>query len=152
MLRSDSLALRRGSKLLFSDATFAIHAGWRVGITGRNGAGKSSLLALVSGELGPDAGTFERPRNWTLAHVRQETPALESSALDYVLDGDTEWRELDNAITAAELAHDGECLGTLHEKLGAIDGYTARSRAGRLLHGLGFSSSDENRPVRDFSG
>jgi ATP-binding cassette subfamily F protein 3 len=152
MLRSDSLALRRGSKLLFSEATFAIHAGWRVGITGRNGAGKSSFLALVSGEMGPDAGTFERPRNWTLAHVRQETPALESSAIDYVLDGDTEWRELDNAIAVAEQAHDGECLGTLHEKLAAIDGYTARSRAGRLLHGLGFSSSDENRPVRDFSG
>lgn len=152
MLKSDSLTLRRGSKLLFSEATFAIHAGWRVGITGRNGAGKSSLLALISGEIGPDAGSFERPRHWTLAHVRQETPALESSAIDYVLDGDSEWRQLDTAIAIAEKTHDGECLGTLHEKFAAIDGYTARSRAGRLLHGLGFSSADENRPVRDFSG
>ena len=81
MLRFDSVTLRRGSKLLFSNASVQLHAGWRVGVTGRNGAGKSSLFALVAGELQADAGEFARPRDWMLAHVRQETPALARSGL-----------------------------------------------------------------------
>ncbi len=95
MLRFDDLALRRGPLLLLEHVDLALHAGWRVGISGRNGAGKSSLLALVAGELSPDAGHFERPRNWTMAYVRQEVAALDVSALDYVLDGDVEFRQVE---------------------------------------------------------
>ena len=79
MLRFDAVALRRGPKLLFSDASLQLHAGWRVGVAGRNGSGKSSLFALIGGELAPDQGEFARPRDWVLAHVRQETPALARS-------------------------------------------------------------------------
>ena len=151
MLRFDQLALRRGPLLLFDQVDLALHAGWRIGISGRNGAGKSSLFALVAGELTPDAGHFERPRDWALAYVRQEVPALETAAIDYVLDGDVELRRIEQALAAAETAHDGARIGALHERLHAIDGYSARARAGELLHGLGFKSADETRQVREFS-
>jgi ATP-binding cassette, subfamily F, member 3 len=152
MLRFDDLALRRGPLLLLEHMTIALHAGWRVGISGRNGAGKSSLLALVSGEIAPDAGHFEKPRNWTMAHVRQEVEALDISALDYVLDGDAEFRQIERDLALAEEAHDGLAQAHLHERLLTIDGYSARARAGALLHGLGFAHTDDVRNVRDFSG
>ncbi|HET8941143.1 MAG TPA: ATP-binding cassette domain-containing protein, partial [Rudaea sp.] len=152
MLKFDDLALRRGPLLLIEHMDIGLHAGWRVGICGRNGAGKSSLLALVAGELGPDAGHFERPRNWTLAYVRQEVPALESTALDYLLDGDHEFREIERALEKAEAEHDATALATLHERMYAIDGYAAAARAGELLHGLGFAHGDETRKVNEFSG
>lgn len=152
MLKFDDLALRRGPLLLIEHMDIGLHAGWRVGICGRNGAGKSSLLALVAGELGPDAGHFERPRNWTLAYVRQEVPALESTALDYLLDGDNEYREIERALEKAEAEHDATALATLHERMYAIDGYAAAARAGELLHGLGFAHGDETRKVNEFSG
>src|SRR5579871_2899167 len=152
MLRFDHVALRRGPLLLLDDMSLSLHAGWRVGISGRNGAGKSSLLALVAGELQPDSGHFERPREWTLAWVRQETPALERSALDYVLDGDAEFRRLEADLAVAEATHDAHRLGPLHERLHAIGGYAAPARAAELLHGLGFAPGDERRNVADFSG
>jgi ATP-binding cassette subfamily F protein 3 len=152
MLRFDDLALRRGPLLLLEHVDLALHAGWRVGIVGRNGAGKSSLLSLIAGELSPDAGHFERPRDWTLAFVRQEVAALDRSALDYVLDGDIEFRQLERDLAKAEDEHDGHKIGTLHERLYAIDGYAAHARAGELLHGLGFTSADETRRVSEFSG
>jgi ATP-binding cassette subfamily F protein 3 len=137
---------------LLNDVSVALHAGWRVGITGRNGAGKSSLLALVAGEITPDAGHFERPRDWTLAYVRQEVAALNISALDYALDGDTEFRKIERDLAEAEAAHDGVRLGSLHERLHAIGGYAARARAAELLHGLGFAPGSEHRNVAEFSG
>lgn len=152
MLKFDDLALRRGPLLLLEHMDVALHAGWRVGICGRNGAGKSSLLALVAGELTPDSGHFERPRNWILAYVRQEVPALETTALDYLLDGDREYREIERALEKAESDHDAHALATLHERMYAIDGYAAPARAGELLHGLGFANSDETRKVYEFSG
>ncbi|MBS0516193.1 MAG: ATP-binding cassette domain-containing protein [Proteobacteria bacterium] len=152
MLRFDDLALRRGPLLLFQSMTLQLHAGWRVGISGRNGAGKSSLLALVAGDLQPDAGHFERPKNWTLAWVKQEVEALDVTALDYVLDGDAEFRQIERDLAVAEAEHDGMRLAHLHERLLAIDGYAAHARAGALLHGLGFAAGAEMRNVRDFSG
>ncbi|MDR3385569.1 MAG: ATP-binding cassette domain-containing protein [Rudaea sp.] len=152
MIRFDHLALRRGPLLLLDDVSVALHAGWRVGITGRNGAGKSSLLALVAGEIAPDAGHFERPRDWTLAYVRQEVAALDVSALDYALDGDIEYREIERALAEAEAAHDGMRQASLHERLLVIGGYAAPARAAELLHGLGFAPGDENRSVAEFSG
>src|SRR5215472_7030671 len=114
MLRFENLALRRGPLLLFDQFDLALHAGWRVGISGRNGAGKSSLLALVAGELAPDAGHFERPRDWSLAFVRQEVPALDATAIDYVLDGDAELRQIERALVDAEAAHDAGRIAALH--------------------------------------
>ncbi|MCQ4163705.1 ATP-binding cassette domain-containing protein [Tahibacter harae] len=152
MLRFDSVTLRRGSKLLFSNASVQLHAGWRVGVTGRNGAGKSSLFALVAGELQADAGEFARPRDWVLAHVRQETPALARSGLDYVLDGDPEYRAIEAALARAESDHDAIAQAQLHERLHAIDGYAAPARAAALMHGLGFKPGEELRSVAEFSG
>jgi len=152
MIRFENLALRRGPLLLFEKVDLQLHAGWRVGISGRNGAGKSSLLGLVAGELSPDSGHFERPRDWTMAFVRQEVEALDIDALDYVLDGDKELRQIEQSLLEAENAHDGNRIAMLHDRLHAIDGYSARARAGALLHGLGFSSADETRKVREFSG
>ncbi|MBS0571417.1 MAG: ATP-binding cassette domain-containing protein, partial [Proteobacteria bacterium] len=152
MIRFDHLTLRRGPQVLLENLDLALHAGWRVGITGRNGAGKSSLLALVAGELAPDSGHFERPANWSMAWVRQEVPALESTALDYVLDGDAELRTIERDLVNAEDAHDGMRIAHLHERLHTIGGYAARARAGALLHGLGFAPGDETRRVAEFSG
>ena len=152
MLRFEHLNLRRGPLVLLEDMNLSLHAGWRVGISGRNGAGKSSLLALVAGELSPDAGRFERPAGWSLAWVRQEMPALRSTAIDHVLDGDSEFRAIERALADAEMAHDASRIAALHERMHAIGGYAARARAAELLHGLGFASADGSRRIDEFSG
>ncbi|MEO6690208.1 MAG: ATP-binding cassette domain-containing protein [Dokdonella sp.] len=152
MLRFDNIHLRRGSRLLLNGASFLVHPGWRVGLTGRNGSGKSSLLALIGGELGADSGDFSRPRDWTLAHVRQQAEAYGHSALDHALDGDVEFRMLERELAEAEAAHDAARQAVLHERMHAIGGYAARARAGELLHGLGFGPGDELRAVSEFSG
>jgi len=152
MLRFDNVHLRRGSRLLLNGANFLVHPGWRVGLTGRNGSGKSSLLALIGGELAADAGDFGRPRDWVLAHVRQQAEAYAHTALDHVLDGDAEFRRLERELAEAEAAHDAARQAVLHDRLHAIGGYAARARAGELLHGLGFAPGDEARAVAEFSG
>jgi ATP-binding cassette subfamily F protein 3 len=152
MLQFDNLALRRGSRVLFENATLQIHPGWKVGVTGANGTGKSSLFALIRGELHADAGACRYPSDWVIAHVAQETSAEARAAIEYVLDGDEGLRAVEAALVEAEARHDGEQLGTLHAHYEVIGGYTARSRAAQLLHGLGFSTADENRAVGDFSG
>jgi ATP-binding cassette subfamily F protein 3 len=152
MLRFDNVHLRRGSRLLLNGANFLVHPGWRVGLTGRNGSGKSSLLALIGGELAADAGDFGRPRDWVLAHVRQQAEAHAHTALDHVLDGDAEFRRLERDLAEAEAAHDAARQAVLHDRLHAIGGYAARARAGELLHGLGFAPGDEARAVAEFSG
>ncbi|MFO7304417.1 MAG: ATP-binding cassette domain-containing protein [Gammaproteobacteria bacterium] len=152
MLVFSSVSLRRGARLLFADATFTIYRGEKVGIVGANGTGKSSLLALVRGELQPDAGAFEMPSQLVMAHVAQELRATEQPAIEFVMDGDAELRATERAIAEAEQREDGATLGELHAKYAAIGGYDARSRAARLMHGLGFSPKDEMRPVSAFSG
>jgi len=152
MLRFNELSLRRGTRLLFERASLQVHPGQKVGITGANGSGKSSLFALLLHELHADAGEFHRPRDWVIAHVAQEMPADERGAIEYVLDGDDELRAVQADLALAEQNNDGARLAALHGQFESIDGYTARSRAGQLLHGLGFRTDDEDRPVRDFSG
>jgi ATP-binding cassette subfamily F protein 3 len=152
MLNFSDVAIRRGTRLLFSDATFGLFRGEKVGITGENGSGKSSLLALVQGELHTDAGTFEMPSNLEIAHVSQELLATDQQAIEFVLDGDAQLRAIERDIAVAEARDAGEKLGDLYATYAAAGGYDARSRAGRLLHGLGFSSADETRAVREFSG
>jgi ATP-binding cassette, subfamily F, member 3 len=153
MLKFDSIAVRRGPRVLFADASFSLFRGDKIGITGENGSGKSSLMALVRGELQPDAGHFEMPGNLAVAHVAQELDAIERPAIDFVLDGDTELRTLEARIAAAEASdHDGNKLANLYTQYAAIGGYDARARAAQLMHGLGFTTADETRLVREFSG
>jgi ATP-binding cassette subfamily F protein 3 len=146
------LSLARGARRLIENADLQVHAGWRVGLVGANGSGKSSLFALLSGELHPESGDCEVPRDWRIATVGQETPALAQAAIDYVLDGDVELRDVERRLEAADRAHDGHALADLHARLEAVDGYAARARAAAMMHGLGFSSADLARPVADFSG
>ncbi len=152
MLQFRSLTLRRGPRLLFRDARFQIHPGQKVGITGANGTGKSSLFALLLGELQPDEGELRWPREWVIAHVAQETPSDARPAIEYVLDGDRELRETERALEQAEKAGDGEGQARLHAHFEAIGGYQARSRAAQLLNGLGFRAGQETQPVSRFSG
>jgi ATP-binding cassette, subfamily F, member 3 len=152
MLNFTDVTIRRGPRVLFSGATFGLFRGEKVGITGENGSGKSSLLSLVRGELQPDAGTFEMPSNLAIAHVSQELLATDAAALEFVLDGDAELRQIEKSIAEAEVRNDGLKLGELHARYAAVGGYDARSRAGRLMHGLGFTTADGSRPVKAFSG
>ncbi len=152
MIQFEQLSLRRGERELFSDASLRINPGNRVAIIGANGCGKSSLFAMFLGEMMPDDGSFSMPPNWVLSHVAQELPDDERMAITYVLSGDEEWTEVNNAIAHAEAQHDGDALSRLHEQMDRIDGYTARSRASRLMHGLGFQPEDETRPLNAFSG
>ncbi|MEC5399171.1 ATP-binding cassette domain-containing protein [Uliginosibacterium sp. H1] len=156
MIQFRQLSLSRGVRRLIEDLSLQIHPGMRVGVVGANGSGKSSLFALLRGELHQDAGDLEMPAAWTIAHVAQETPALQTSALDYAIDGDAELRRVQRALADAETAHDGEHGGLrvaeLHTRLQDIDGYSAQARASTLLHGLGFAEADLRRAVSEFSG
>jgi ATP-binding cassette subfamily F protein 3 len=152
MLNFNDVGIRRGRRVLFAGATFNLFRGEKIGITGENGSGKSSLLALVRGEIQPEAGSFDMPAQLQLAHVSQEAEASDRVALEFVLDGDAELRAVEQQLSEAERADDGLRLGELHGRYAAIGGYDARARAGQLMHGLGFSSADEGRAVREFSG
>ena len=156
MILLRDLCFSRNGEALVTGATLQLHPGWKVGLTGANGCGKSSFLGLLRGELHADRGDLERPPNWVLAHVAQDTPALPDAALDFVLDGDSELRQIERDLIAAEDHHDdhhaGEQIGLLHSRLGEIDGYAAPARAAALMHGLGFSDEDFQRPVAEFSG
>ena len=152
MLGFQKLQLRRGTRVLFEDVTFTIFRGERVGITGANGTGKTSLLSVVRGELHPDAGEFTAPPGLRMAWVEQETTADPQPAIEYVLDGDAELRATQRAIAQADHAHDGARLASLHGQYEALGGYSARSRAAQLLAGIGFAPADLERPVATFSG
>ena len=149
MIRFSNVSLRRGAKLLLEAADLSINPGERVGLIGANGSGKSSLFALLRGELHTDKGEVDFPAHWRLAHVAQETPALERAAVDYAIDGDTRLRKLEAELAATE---DGVRMAELHGALGDADAYTARARAEKLLAGLGFSQDQLRLPVSSFSG
>jgi ATP-binding cassette subfamily F protein 3 len=152
MLNFSDISIRRGTRVLFEKATFNLYRGEKIGITGENGSGKSTLLALVRGEVTPETGRFDMPGNLAVAHVAQELSASDDPAIEFVLDGDAELRAIEQQIAAAEDADDGHRLAELYGHYDAIGGYHARSRAATLLHGLGFTTADEQRAVRDFSG
>ncbi|WP_130100104.1 ABC transporter ATP-binding protein [Siccibacter turicensis] len=152
MIVFSSLQIRRGTRVLLDNATATINPGQKVGLVGKNGCGKSTLLSLLKQEIGADGGSYSFPGTWQLAWVNQETPALAMPAMDYVIDGDREYRQLERELHAANERNDGHAIATLHGKLDAIDAWTVRSRAASLLHGLGFSNEQLERPVSDFSG
>ncbi|MBU6960512.1 ATP-binding cassette domain-containing protein [Pseudomonas sp. CVAP len=152
MIRLQNLTLQRGPQRLLEDAELTLHAGHKAGLIGANGAGKSSLFALIRGELHPDSGDCFLPADWRIAHMRQEIETLERLAVDYVLDGDLRLREVQRDLAAAEAAHDGAAQARLHAELDSADGYTADARARKLLAGLGFTNEQMDRQVGDFSG
>lgn len=157
LIQFRNLSLTRGVKVLIEAAAFQLHPGHKVGLIGANGAGKSSIFALLRGELQQEVGDLEIPPNWVIAHVAQETPSLNLAALQFTLEGDAELTEVEAALQAAETQHQGanfsgESIAELHQRLSDIEGYSAKARASSLLDGLGFSQTDLARPVSDFSG
>ncbi|MGH8445570.1 MAG: ATP-binding cassette domain-containing protein [Solimonas sp.] len=152
MISLQSLTLRRGARPLLEDASLTIYPGWRVGVVGRNGTGKSTLFAAITGQLEADKGSLSLPRDLAIASVAQETPSLPDLDIEFVLDGDIELRNLEARLTKAEDRHDVEQIAAIHERLSAIGGYAARARAATLMYGLGFDPSAESRPVASFSG
>jgi ATP-binding cassette subfamily F protein 3 len=146
------VTLRRAAKLLLETADLALSPGERVGVIGPNGCGKSSLFALLRGELHPDLGDVDLPPGWTIAHVAQETSALEYMAIEFVIDGDERLRRAERELAEAESGGDGERIAAAHETYAHLDGYSARARAAALLHGLGFATPDLERSVAEFSG
>ncbi|MGM3225118.1 ABC transporter ATP-binding protein [Dickeya zeae] len=152
MIVFSSLQIRRGTRVLLDNATATINPGQKVGLVGKNGCGKSTLLSLLKGEISADGGSVTFPQNWALAWVNQETPALARSAIDYVIDGDREFRQLEADLDAANVRNDGNAIATLHGKLDAIQAWSIQSRAASLLNGLGFQQDQLQRSVSDFSG
>ncbi len=152
MLSLTNISLRRGRKVLIENASFQVHAGQRMGLIGANGSGKSSLFAMLLGELEADDGELKLDPKDQIAHVAQESPHSSRSAVDYVMDGDAELRKVQQAIAAGEASDENPDLHLLYERMEVIDGFTAESRASRLLHGLGFAADEYVKPVREFSG
>ena len=152
MIEIKNLTLQRGLKVLLDQAALSLAPGRRVGLIGKNGSGKSSLFALLKGEITADKGDVSIPKHWKTAAVAQETPALDMSALDYVLQGDGELQLFQTALHKAEAKNDGMKQAEYHAKLEEIDAYSAPARAAKLLSGLGFSQEEYGRPVKSFSG
>lgn len=152
MIGLNEVSLQRGHKPLLEKANLLIHAGQRVGVIGANGTGKSSLFQLFLGQLHADHGEVFLPRQLRIAHMAQEVAHSDRTALDYVLDGDRELRATQAAIDAAQASHDDHALAHAFDKLDAIDGHSAASRAQQLLNGLGFGPGDYQRAVTEFSG
>jgi ATP-binding cassette subfamily F protein 3 len=152
MIAFRHFALRRGSRLLLSDIDLVIQSGWRLGVVGRNGCGKSSLFAALQGHLESDSGELDMPAKLRLASVAQETPALPDPAIEYVMGGDVELAAALRDELDAQARGDTEAMARAHHRIEELHGYDARARAGRLLHGLGFSADTHERAVREFSG
>src|SRR5579859_183972 len=152
MLIAQDLTLRRGPQPLFEQVNFTVFRGNKVGVTGANGTGKSSLFAAILRHLSPDRGDIDAPAGLKTAHVEQEVAASERPAIEFVLDGDEELRAVQAAIEEAERRDAAMALAELYSRLEAIDGYRAKARAASIMHGLGFKAADHGRTVAEFSG
>jgi ATP-binding cassette subfamily F protein 3 len=152
MIVISDISLQRGTQFLLEKASLRINPGQHIGITGRNGCGKSSLFQLLQGEIQLEAGSLSVPPNWRLAHMAQEVSSSDRTALDYVLDGDKDLRRVQQAIADAENKHDNNALAHAYAELEALHGYDAHYRAEQLLHGLGFLQAQCHLPVNSFSG
>ncbi|WP_439234968.1 ABC transporter ATP-binding protein [Lonepinella koalarum] len=152
MIIFSNLSLKRGQNLLLENASATINPKQKVGLVGKNGCGKSSLFALLKKEMSPESGDVSYPTNWAVSWVNQETPALDMSALDYVIEGDRIYCQLQTELTQANQRNDGHAIAHIHAQLDNIDAWTIQARASALLHGLGFAQDELQRPVRSFSG
>ncbi|HBC5017546.1 TPA: ABC transporter ATP-binding protein [Proteus mirabilis] len=152
MIVFSSLQIRRGVRVLLDNASATINPGQKIGLVGKNGCGKTTLLSLLKGDLQAEAGNVTFPSTWSMAWVNQETPALDVPAIDYVIDGDREYRELERRLQQANDNNDGHAIALIHGQLDAINAWTIQSRAATLLNGLGFSQQQLTEPVKSFSG
>ena len=152
MIHLRDVRLRRGPEPLLEHVSLSILRGEKVGLVGRNGSGKSSLLALLRGELSADSGECEVPSHLAIASVAQELPHSRRAVVEHVIDGDEALRTLEARLTVAEQAGDGLRQAALLAEVETSGGYTARSRAASLLDGLGFDAGDIDRPLDEFSG
>ncbi|MBT4835928.1 MAG: ATP-binding cassette domain-containing protein [Methylococcales bacterium] len=152
MINFQNITLQRGHKALFEDASAVIYPGQKVGVTGLNGCGKSSLMSMIMDEIHYDAGEFQMSTSLVVAHVSQESPNTEKAAIDFVLSGDEELVTTQKALAKAEQVNDGGKLAECHAKLDDIDGYQAHVRAAKLMQGLGFTIAQEQQAVTAFSG
>jgi ATP-binding cassette subfamily F protein 3 len=152
MITLRNLQLRRGAKIVLDGVNVNVNPGEKVGLVGRNGAGKSSLFALLAGRLQADAGDFEIPARWRLGEVAQHMPETDDPATDFVLEGDIPLMQAQKELEAAEAAEDGHAMADAHMKIGEVGGFDARARAQALLMGLGFKADQVDAPVNSFSG
>lgn len=152
MLQLNEITLRRGTKVLLEETSLRLDVGYRAGLVGRNGTGKTSLLKLIMGELHEDHGKLFMPNAWQISHLAQELPETDEVAFAYARAGDKQWVELQAKIAQAEIDNDGLALGTLYADMEAIDGYRIESRVAIILKGLGFSDAEFEKPVKSFSG
>jgi ATP-binding cassette subfamily F protein 3 len=156
MIRFSNVSLMRGTKPLLEGADLTLNPGDKIGLIGANGAGKSSLFAMLRNELHPDQGEIDFPAKWRMAYVAQETPALDRAALDYAIDGDANLRQLQAELERLEAlpasTENGIAIGHVHSALADADAYTVQSRGEQLLLGLGFTLGQMQQPVASFSG
>ncbi|MCR1836573.1 ABC transporter ATP-binding protein [Pasteurella caecimuris] len=152
MIVFSNISLKRGQTELLEHASATINPKQKVGLVGKNGCGKSSLFALLKKELQAEGGEVTYPANWAVSWVNQETPALEISALDYVIQGDREYCRLQAELAQANARNDGNAIAHIHDRLDAINAWTIQSRAETLLHGLGFTQAETTHRVKSFSG
>jgi ATP-binding cassette subfamily F protein 3 len=152
MITLQDITIRRGTKVVLDAASVTIHPGEKAALIGRNGAGKSSLFALLTGDLIEDGGTFSFPKTWRLSQVEQHMPETAMSATDYVLAGDTRLNEAQAKLTAANMSGDGTEIGEAHAALADAGAFDARARAQTLILGLGFQVNELENPVNSFSG
>ncbi len=152
MITLRQLTLRRGTKLVLDGANVTLNPGEKVGLVGRNGAGKSSLFSALAGRLDPDGGDIDLPRQWRIGEVAQHMPETDTGATDFVLEGDEPLMAARKALAQAEAAHDGHAMAEAHAALAQAGSFDARSRAQTLLMGLGFTVEQLDAPVNSFSG
>ena len=152
MISLTDVEMRRGTKVLLSEAELTVHPGQHIGIIGANGSGKSSLFKLLLGEVTPDSGNFAIPPQWRIAHMAQELATSERNVLDFVLNGDPALRKIEQMVEQALASGADHELADAYEKMDGINGFDANYRAEQLLHGLGFHQSEVGRPVNSFSG
>jgi len=152
MIVLKNITLRRGTKVVLQNASATLNPGEKVGLVGRNGAGKSSLFSLMTHRLQADAGDAEIPARWRIGEVAQSMPETDQGATDFVLEGDTRLMEAQAALAAAEAADDGHAMAEAHHELAEAGLFDARPRAQALLMGLGFTNAQLDAPVNSFSG
>ena len=156
MIRFLQVSLMRGIKPLLEQVDVTLNPGDKIGLIGANGAGKSSLFAMMRGELHPDQGEIDFPAKWRVAYVAQETPPLDRAALDYAIDGDITLRKLEAELARLEsepaTSENGIAIGEIYSAMADADAYTVQSRGEQLLLGLGFTLDQMQQPVASFSG
>ncbi len=149
MLNITDITVRLGGRTILDGATAKLPPRGRIGLIGRNGAGKSTLVRVIADMMEPDTGSIDMPRGARLGYIAQEAPGGDSTPFETVLAADTERAAL---LEESETSHDPDRLGEVHDRLMAIDAYTAPSRAAQILVGLGFDEDAQHKPLESFSG